>query len=231
MFLLFFTVAVVFPVSAYAISLDDDEEDAEDVRDYLQKAKSSAKDESFDKANRLLKKAKAFGLLDSDIKKVEKYIATKKKERDDRVEKARLAKLEKERKEKERLARIEREREERNSYSYNSSSSSSSSSTLDFVMVEFDVTCRILSSCIEQNLQISGASGTGNFSPSYNGAYTGSISKGYDGKLAGRYNWSAEIKIYDKIRSCSGSFYISGTKRNYTIRVYDDCRDASSGEY
>jgi len=111
------------------------------------------------------------------------------------------------------------------------SSSSSSSSTLDFVMVEFDVTCSLLSSCIEQNLQVSGASGTGNFSSSYNGAYTGAIHKGYDGKLAGRYNWSAEIKIFDKIRSCSGSFYISGTKRNYTIRVYDDCRDAGSGEY
>jgi hypothetical protein len=112
-----------------------------------------------------------------------------------------------------------------------SSSSSSSSTTLDFVMVEFDVTCGLLNSCIEQNLNISGAGGTGNFSSSYNGAYTGAIHKGYDGKVAGRYSWSAEIKSFDKVYSCSGSFYISGTKRNYGIRVYDNCSDASSGEY
>jgi len=230
-FLLFGTVAVLLPVSAYAISLDDDEEDAEDVSSYLNKAKQSAKDEDFSTANSFLKKAKAFAMLENKVKETERYIDAKKKARDDRVEKERLAKLAKERKEKERLARIAREREESNSYSYSSSSSSSSSSTLDFVMVEFDVTCGLLNSCIEQNLNITGTGGTGNFSSSYNGAYTGSINKGYDGKLAGRYNWSAEIKSFDKIYSCSGSFYISGTKRNYSIRVYDNCSDAGSSEY
>ena len=129
--LLFGGVSVMIPTASYAISLDDDDEDAEDVTNYLQQARASAKKESFNEANRLLKKAKAFGLLDNDIKETESYIATKKKERDDRIEKERLAKLEKERKERERLARVERE--EQNSYESSSSSdysSSSSSSTI-----------------------------------------------------------------------------------------------------
>ena len=231
--LLFGGVSIMIPTASYAISLDDDEEDAEDVTNYLQQARASAKKESFNEANRLLNKAKAFGMLGADIKETESYIATKKKERDNRIEKERLAKLEKERKEKERLARIEREREQQNSYSSSSSSSSysSSSSTLDFVMIDFDVTCGLLSSCFEQNLQISGISGKGNFSPNYNNAHSGAIHKGYDGTLAGQYSWSAEFKNFDKIHSCSGSFYISGTKRNYAIRVYDNCNDASSGEW
>ena len=129
-FLLFGTVAVLFPVSTYAISLDDDEEDAEDVSSYLDKAKQSAKKENFSTANSFLKKAKAFALLGNKVKETERYIEAKEKARDERLERERLAKLEKERQEKEeqeRLARLERESQQAQTYQSSSSTSSSSS--------------------------------------------------------------------------------------------------------
>jgi len=104
-FLVFAMSYVVVPAPAYAISLDDEEEDSEDVADLLEQAKKAAKSESFSKANTLLKKAKMYGVNTDEVKEVSKYIATKKRERD--------ARIEKERKEKERLARLKREKEER----------------------------------------------------------------------------------------------------------------------
>jgi len=96
-FLIFSVSFVVVPNPLYAISLDDEEEDAEDVADLLSQAKKAAKSESFEKANALLKKAKMYGTSKTDVKEVSQYIAKKKKEYDDRIER--------ERKEKERLAR------------------------------------------------------------------------------------------------------------------------------
>jgi hypothetical protein len=102
-FLIFSVSFVVVPKPVYAISLDDDEEDAEDVADLLSQAKDAAKSESFEKANALLKKAKMYGTSKTDVKDASQYIAKKKKEHDDRIER--------ERKRKERLARLKRERE------------------------------------------------------------------------------------------------------------------------
>lgn len=101
---------------------------------------------------------------------------------------------------------------------------------LDFVSVNFNVTCGFYP-CFGQNLNISSAGGSGHFVPSYSGAHDGAIYKGYKGRIAGRYNWHAEIKDGNKVHGCSGSFYISGTKRNYRISVYKDCRDAGSSEW
>jgi hypothetical protein len=55
-FLVFSVSLVVMPTQVYAISLDDDEEDAEDVADLLDEAKKAGKSESFSKADALLKK-------------------------------------------------------------------------------------------------------------------------------------------------------------------------------
>jgi hypothetical protein len=96
---------VVVSTPAYAISLDDDEEDAEDVADLLEQAKKAGKSESFGEADVLLKKAKMYGVESGDVSETQSYVATKKKQRDDR--------LERERKERERLARLKREKEER----------------------------------------------------------------------------------------------------------------------
>jgi hypothetical protein len=104
-FLIFTVSCVVVSTPAYAISLDDDEEDAEDVADLLEQAKKAGKNESFGKADALLKKAKMYGVESSDVSETQSYVAIKKKQRDDR--------LERERKERERLARLKREREER----------------------------------------------------------------------------------------------------------------------
>ena len=104
-FLVFTMSYIVVPTPAYAISLDDDEEDAEDVADLLEQAKKAAKSESFSKADALLKKAKMYGVGTDDTQETAKYVAQKRKERDER--------LERERKERQRLARLKREREER----------------------------------------------------------------------------------------------------------------------
>ena len=104
-FLVFTVSSVVLPVPTYAMSLDDDEEDDEDVADLLAKAKSAGKSESFSKANALLNEAKMYGVSTDDTKEASAYVAGKKQARNDR--------LERERKEKERLARLKREKAER----------------------------------------------------------------------------------------------------------------------
>ncbi|MCF6206995.1 MAG: hypothetical protein L3J47_08925 [Sulfurovum sp.] len=104
-FLVFSALQVTLPTNIYAISLDDDEEDAEDVADLLAEVKKAAKSESFDKAGELLKKAKMYGISKDDIAEASNYVAKKKQAKADR--------LERERKERERLARLKREREER----------------------------------------------------------------------------------------------------------------------
>jgi len=103
---LVFGISMVFvPAPIYAISLDDEEEDAEDVADLLEEAKKAASSESFGRANELLKKAKMYGVSGSEVKETGAYIAKKQRQREER--------LERERRERERLARLKREREER----------------------------------------------------------------------------------------------------------------------
>lgn len=104
-FLIFSVGFVVLPTTTHAMSLDDDEEDAEDVADLLDQAKSAGKSESFGKADALLKKAKMYGVEGSDVSEAQTYVSKKKQLRDER--------LERERKERERLARLKREKEER----------------------------------------------------------------------------------------------------------------------
>jgi hypothetical protein len=111
----FGVVSIMIPTQSYAISLDDDEEDREDVGDYLQSAKSAAKNENFSQAQSLLKKAKSHGVLLDDVKEVQNYIAQKKQAYENRLERERQAKLERERQERERIARLERERTQNNS--------------------------------------------------------------------------------------------------------------------
>jgi len=104
-FLAFVTAGTMMPAPVYAMTLDDDEEDAEDVADLLSQAKKAGKSESFGTADELLKKAKMYGVSNDDTQETSQYVAGKKQARDER--------LERERKEKERLAKVKREKEER----------------------------------------------------------------------------------------------------------------------
>jgi len=99
-----------------------------------------------------------------------------------------------------------------------------SSSKINYVMVEADCINGLLP-CIEENLQISG--GTGRFEPSFNKARSGAIHKDYQGNVKGTYNFS--VKLDNNI--CTGSFYISGTKKNYTISLGKDCKNNGSREW
>lgn len=89
------------------------------------------------------------------------------------------------------------------------SSPSHSDSNLGYVLVNFESACGLIG-CNDKNLHISG--GPGDFTPDYEGAHSGGIHKNYKGELAGRYNWSAQ---FDN-NFCSGTFYLSGKKRNIT---------------
>ena len=100
---------------------------------------------------------------------------------------------------------------------------SSNYSDISYVMVEAQCIAGF-SPCIEKDLQITG--GPGEFSPNYNSASSGAIHKGYNG-LAGSYNF--RVQFDNNI--CSGSFYLSGEKKNYSINLGRDCHDNGSREW
>ena len=110
-------------------------------------------------------------------------------------------------------------------YNYMSSRYTKASAGSDFY-VQVEAECIAgFSPCIEKDLHISGT--PGRFEPSYNHAYTGTIYKGYNGGITGRYSYSV---TFDN-RICSGSFYLSGRKKNYSIKLGRDCHDNGSGEW
>ncbi len=93
-FLLLYTLTfslfyITLSVPTYAMTLDDEEEDAEDVAYLLKQAKKESKSESFSKANALLEKAKMYGVSKDDAQEASRYVAGKKQARDDRLEQER----------------------------------------------------------------------------------------------------------------------------------------------
>jgi hypothetical protein len=100
----------------------------------------------------------------------------------------------------------------------------SSSSSIEYVMVQAECINGLIP-CIEKNLKITGS--PGRFEPSYGGANSGTIYKGYNNKIAGRYSFTV---TFDK-SLCSGSFYLSGTKKNYSINLSKECSDNGSREW
>jgi hypothetical protein len=70
----------ILSVDIYAMSLDD-EEDKEDVQDLLDEAKKASKNESLNKANELLKKAKQYSTDLVDVKNTQSLVDTKKQRR------------------------------------------------------------------------------------------------------------------------------------------------------
>ena len=112
-FLAFAVVYTIFPTSIYAISLDDDEEDAEDVADLLEQAKKAGNSESFSEADTLLKKAEMYGVSTNDTQEASKYVSQQKQARDARLERERQAKLEAQRREREKQAVLSRQRTQR----------------------------------------------------------------------------------------------------------------------
>ena len=104
-FLFFSSFSVMFPVASYAICLDDEDEDIEDVSDLLVGVKNAVQSEEFSKAKALLKEAKRYAIMPEEIKEAESFVTKR--------EKAYYARIEREKREKERLARLKREREER----------------------------------------------------------------------------------------------------------------------
>ena len=106
--MIFFIFSIFFLTlthTAYAMGLDDDMEDAEDVADLLMQAKKAAKNESFDKANGLLKKAKVYGVSKKKVEETARFIEQKKQERNERLARLRREREERERREREKAQR------------------------------------------------------------------------------------------------------------------------------
>ncbi len=203
-------------------------------------APSARADFSFDEMNQLdrteqdelLARAKQearswnFGAAESDLEQAEQkdYAPDKIKAVRDLIAKERAAKAEKERREEERRRKEEEQRrlaEVRRNRAMQGGGSSSGG-TVDWVNVTVEMTCGFFGGCLTRDLSVSG--GPGNITD--NGKWVSITNLGRG--IAGVYHFSAS---FDGNRYCSGSFRVSGTKRNYAIRVYDDCSDASSGEY
>ncbi len=113
-FLPFNILQIIAPTSTYAMTLDDEEEDAEDVAYLLEQAKKEGKSETFSKANTLLEKAKMYGVSRDDTQKASIYISEKKQARDERLEKERLARVKRET----RVAQKQREQQHSSSSRY-----------------------------------------------------------------------------------------------------------------
>ena len=86
---------------AEAISLDDEEEDMEDVEAYIRKAKSAAEADNFGDAEVYLEKAERFGIARDELKEARQYLSARRKERTERLV----------RQERERQARLAWERQ------------------------------------------------------------------------------------------------------------------------
>lgn len=86
------------------------------------------------------------------------------------------------------------------------------------VFVDIELVCG-LSHCPTNKLVVSGP---GSVSYSHNTAIVG-------GNISGTYSYSASFG--NGYGSCSGSFRLSGSKKNFKIKVYKDCRDAGSFEF
>ncbi len=194
--------------SAQAFDFDDLKTIEQAEQDeLLVKARQAAGGWNFSAARSYLDQARQKGYAPKQIKAVEALIAKNeaaKAEKDRREEEARQARLADE----QRAAQASRRQ----------GSSSSGGGAPGYVMVTSDCSSML---CTTEKLSISGGPG---FIPS-GGSTT--IQKGYNGALAGRYQYS--VKVND--RWCSGSFHVSGTKSTFAIRVYADCRDAGSYEF
>lgn len=106
-------------------------------------------------------------------------------------------------------------------------SSSRGGAVVKGVGINVEWTCGFIKSCsTDKNLRVSGPG----YVPSYeNGRQKTQLVSRMNNALEGSYSFSVSANK-GKIK-CSGSFNLSGKKRNYTIRLYDSCKDAGSGEW
>jgi len=211
-FALMFGVGILPSASVLAFDFDDLKTIERAEQDELvEKARQAANAWNFGSARSYLDQARQKGYAPKQIKSVEALIA-----------KNESAKAEKERREEQaRQARLAEERRAAEA-SRRPSSSSGGGGSPDWVMVTSQCTGF---SCTIDELSISGGPGIIPTGSTKSGSI--SIHKGYNGALAGRYQYSVKANG----RWCSGSFNVSGTKSTYAIRVFSDCRDAGSGEY
>ncbi len=197
----------------------------------LKQAREAARDWDFDLAEEHLAAARNMAYAPDEIRAVERLVADN-----------RTAKADKERREREAAERQRREAEEQRqreeqerlaaqqSYSRPSSGSSSGGS-VGWGGVDADC---IGGSCGIDTLRLSLSGGPGIMSDMSRGRVM--ISPGYGG-FAGTYHFEVVFgttRLFNPNEAsiiCSGSVHVSGTKRNLSIRVYDNCRDAGTGEF
>lgn len=215
----FLLLIVATPVPLFAdFGFDDlDEVMQSEQGDLLAKAKEAARNWNFNQAEDYLKQAQQKAYDPDAVANVTGVIAQNRQAYE--AEQERKRREEEERRQAELVAARAEEARQRAA----SARSTTNGSHPDYVMVNFESVCGLFA-CTDKNLNVSG--GPGGFETSFSGAPSGSIHKGYNGGLAGSYQWSAQVDN----NYCSGTFNISGEKANVYIKVYKDCRDAGSYE-
>lgn len=178
-------------------SLNNDMDDESDFEEFIADAKRSARNESFSSAYSYLEKARKLGVSNSEYNSAKSYVARKEEAYNERIERERQARLEQER----------QERMARQSQSYGGGGSA-----LDYVMVNIEC---IGWFCIAEKFKLSGGPGNIEDPGSTSSTSIHDIGQG----IAGRYSYS--VKVGNKY--CSGSFNISGTRRNVRIGVMESC--------
>jgi hypothetical protein len=179
-------------------SLDNDMDDADDFEEYISDAKISARNENFSSAYSYLEKARKLGVSRSELSNAKSYVSQKKEAYEEKIER-------------ERQARLERERQERMAQQSQSYSGDSGNS-LDYVMVNIECVGWF---CVAEKFKLSG--GPGNVQDPGNTSSTSIHDIGQG--IAGRYSYSAKVGN----KYCSGSFNISGARRNVRIGVMESC--------
>jgi len=194
------------------ISFNDLEQlEQSEQSELLALAEQSAGNWNFSSASSYLSQAQEKGYSPDAIDATKRVIS---KHRDAYRENERRKEEERQREEEQRrLAEAARQRQ--------NSGGSSGGGSVDYVVVNFESVCGF-ALCSNKDVSMSG--GPGSFTN--NTGASGTLLKGYNG-LAGTYSW---VGSFDN-KVCSGTVRVSGTKRNLTIRAYDNCNDAGTSEY
>ena len=181
----------------------------------LELSRQAAKNWNFSEAEGYLARARNKGHAPGEIQAAEKSIADN-----------RAAKAEKERREAEerRLAEMQRSQ---------GSGSASGGSQYAVVTVEAEMSCGIFMGCSTKSLSVSSDSGSGGGFGWIEHSSSNKVNISYRPNISGRRGFAGWYTFFASFgnRSCSGKFYISGTKRYYKIRVREDCDDFGSAEY
>jgi hypothetical protein len=179
------------------ISLDDDEEDKED---FLSEVRDNLNSNNFSTARKYLEKFARINGRDSEYKEMASIINKREKLYFKRQEERRKQQEQERLEEERRLAQQQRIQ----------NSSSSSGSKVSSLIIDAEA---IGGHCVVEKFEVTPPSNVGH-SRNYNTTYINDYGYG----ISGNYGFSASI--CNNRKYCTGSFYVSGTKKRVKVNIY-----------